>query len=505
VSEVADLAAELAPRPSKPVMVSPVSVGGSMGGGGVMSVPVESAFSAGGVMKSVRSEVQVPLAAANPEETGSWRPSAASALASLVKEEMEALAKPAPPPVVDDPVGVGDSPMSSPVGLLGDLPEASIAQPAKAKVNGNNGHSGKTPLGEGAGEMTAAHGPRNPYIANPGATYSSPAVTQYRPDRGPNTTLIAILVLGGVAVLGIVAFVIVSVMKPVAPVVTPQQPPVVQQPIAQQPPTNNPNVNTAGQPNTQPGQNPPGNTQPTAAGTNPPANTNNPPPANTAGQPGTTGTTAPPAKQPVKVAAVTAPPKPKEPGERPPPKEKPEPAEKPEKKAAEPKGGDDEFAAAFGGEKPKKETKNDKGSEKPADDSSAKKSVYVAPRARRRRHHSRVARPVRHHGSGEGQHRRDQEVRRRAEGERAGHDRQAGHEVDDSHFGQEHQGRGRLGRVQVDVPRRLRGRAHQDLAVPQAQDAGRAGRLSPSSSSYPVRTSRPRSSVRVIPSAGWRD
>ncbi len=192
LSEVEALASELAPRPSKPVIVSSAVVGGSMPVGAVMSVPVESAFSAGGMMKSVRSEVQVPLAAAGPEETGSWRPSAASALASLVKDEMEALAKPVSKAPMGEPLGVGENaPGRNGGGGLLDLPSP---EPTAERTNGKNGHS--VPLGSGPGEMTMARGPANPYMQSGGATYSSPAVTQYRPPSN-NTTLIAIIAARG--------------------------------------------------------------------------------------------------------------------------------------------------------------------------------------------------------------------------------------------------------------------------------------------------------------------
>lgn len=371
VSEVADLAAELAPRPSKPVMVSPMS-GGGMPGGGVVSVPVESAFSAGGMMKSVRGEMQVPLASAPPEETGSWRPSAASALASLVRDEMEALAKPppkAPPP--GDPVGVGDVPMQSSGGLLNDLPEASV--PPKSK--GVNGHSnGRAEAAPNPGEMTSVHGPRNPYIANPGATYSSPAVTQYRPpSEGNKTAIIAIIALSLVAVLGIGAFVLVSLLNKPQPVATNNPAPPTNNP----PPTTNPPVQppgTNGTPNVavQPAPNGTTGTPPVA-----------PPPVKPETQ-AANGTTQPakPATQPTKPAPLTKPPPS---GERPvvaarEPVEKPPKEEKPSKPVAEPRGNDDEFAAAFGSGKPeKKEPKA--AADKPAEDSSGapKKNVYIPP------------------------------------------------------------------------------------------------------------------------------
>jgi hypothetical protein len=103
VSEVKILASVLAPKPAKPIVVAPaVSVNVGMIAPSVVSVPVQSAFSAGGLVTTVQSEMQVPLAASSvsspsisaQEDTGTWRPSAASALASLVKEEADFLAKP---------------------------------------------------------------------------------------------------------------------------------------------------------------------------------------------------------------------------------------------------------------------------------------------------------------------------------------------------------------------------------------------------------------------------
>jgi predicted Zn finger-like uncharacterized protein len=390
VSEVSDLAAELAPRPTKPVMVAPVTVGGGMPGS-VVSVPVESAFSAGGMMKSVRSEVQVPLAAAAPEETGSWRPSAASALASLVKEEMEALAKP-PTNGGPEPVGVGDSPLASSGGLLNDLPEASVVQ-----KKGMNGHSNpRADAVQPPGEMTSAHGPRNPYIASPGATYSSPGVTQYRPPSDTNkTAIIAIIALSVVAVLGIGAFVLVSLnkpqvatvaqpvaMQPVPPAPGGQVAPPAQPPVAVQPNPGQPQPPAAAQP-------PPG-AQP-APGTQPPPPNPNTQAANGATGQGTGGTatkphtekstvTKPPSSSGEKlVASAKEPKEPKEPVEKPPKEEKPEKS----KPVVEAKGGDDEFAAAFGTGKPDKPEKKERASssDKSSDEGSSpkKSSVYIPP------------------------------------------------------------------------------------------------------------------------------
>jgi predicted Zn finger-like uncharacterized protein len=89
LSEVTELAALLAPRPARPIFsgaATPVPPS-------VMTVPVESAFSAGGMTRTVRSEVPVATSAS---EAG-FRPTATAALASLVKDEIEALNKPPPP------------------------------------------------------------------------------------------------------------------------------------------------------------------------------------------------------------------------------------------------------------------------------------------------------------------------------------------------------------------------------------------------------------------------
>jgi predicted Zn finger-like uncharacterized protein len=91
LSETAELASVLAPRPSKPVIVAPEPVSGTSPT--VPSGPVQSAFSAG---KASRGD-SAPASAASEEPVG-WKPSAASVLASLVKEENDALSRPPPTP-----------------------------------------------------------------------------------------------------------------------------------------------------------------------------------------------------------------------------------------------------------------------------------------------------------------------------------------------------------------------------------------------------------------------
>jgi predicted Zn finger-like uncharacterized protein len=95
LSEAPELATLLAPKPNRPVIVAaaPVTSPGLAASG-----PVESAFSAGAPSKSVRLEPVAAAAEAHAAsaEPGGWKPSAASALASLMKEEIDALKRPAP-------------------------------------------------------------------------------------------------------------------------------------------------------------------------------------------------------------------------------------------------------------------------------------------------------------------------------------------------------------------------------------------------------------------------
>ncbi|RKH61881.1 adventurous gliding motility protein GltJ [Corallococcus aberystwythensis] len=90
LSETAELASVLAPRPAKPVIVAPAPV--STSSPTIPAGPVESAFSAGSARPGVGG------GSTAPDEPVGWKPSAASVLASLVKEENDALSKPPPRP-----------------------------------------------------------------------------------------------------------------------------------------------------------------------------------------------------------------------------------------------------------------------------------------------------------------------------------------------------------------------------------------------------------------------
>lgn len=211
LSEVAELTSVLAPRPAKPVIVAPAPAAA------VVSVPIESAFSAGGVAKSVRGEMQVPLAAAPVEETsGGWKPSAASALASLAKEEIAALTR--PPSKASEPAHGEDVPLPMAGGLL-DLPAA------EEKPAGNGKHNGAH-----AAPAIAERPVANPYVAPP-PTYSSPGYSTYRPPSR-NNLLIGLAIGGAVLVLGLITLIVYLLVR--QPVYV--QPPVPSQPVAVAPP-----------------------------------------------------------------------------------------------------------------------------------------------------------------------------------------------------------------------------------------------------------------------------
>ncbi|MDX2012181.1 MAG: GYF domain-containing protein, partial [Myxococcaceae bacterium] len=346
VSEVKILATVLAPKPAKPIVVAPAAtVNPGLMAPAVVSVPVQSAFSAGGLVTTVQSEVQVPIAAAPAasiaaiEETGTWRPSAGSALASLVKEELEVLAKP-PPKKPEPAADVGG-------GLL-DLPVAEEKPVERAPE----------PV---AARPAAPPPPVNPYMANQGATFSAPAVTQYRPpsNRG---LLIGLGVGGGVLLLSLMGLVIFLALRepkvvvaPPPPVVAANPPPAAPTPVppvAVATPTPTPPV--AAPPTTPPA---PVATAPTPAPTPAPPE---PAPAPTGTTTKVTGTGIKPGTG-TKVSMAS-----------PALKEKEPPPPPPEKKETKSASDDDDFTKAFGGSGTKKE-------EAKVEPPTKKKEVYVPP------------------------------------------------------------------------------------------------------------------------------
>jgi len=354
VSEVKLLASVLAPKPAKPIVVAAAStVSAGIIAPSVVSVPVQSAFSAGGLVTTVQSEMQVPIAAAGipsanlgvQEDTGTWRPSAASALASLVKEEMEVLAK---PPPKNEPAAEAFS------GGLLDLP----VEEKPAPVSRQEQH---------ARPAAPPPPPVNPYMSNPGATFSAPAVTQYRPpsNRG---LLIGLGVGGGVILLSLIGLIIFLLVRDTRVPVTP--PPVVNVTPPAVPPSTPP---VAVAPTVTPTTPAPPPTTPIAAGTPPGTQPTVPAPA-----PNPNGTATPPptavaAKTPTtaknpRTTAVVA---------KADPKETPKAVEPVKETPKETKsGGGDDFDDLFGGDGKKKAKEEPKAAETTP---TKKKEVYIPP------------------------------------------------------------------------------------------------------------------------------
>ena len=220
LSDATELASVLAPRPAKPTIVAP-SAPPSSGRG-----PVESAFSrtTTGSQPAVGSD-------------GGWRPSAGSELASLVKEEIEALSKPA------------------------------VSKAATAKQD--PGAGGKDPEMPGLMEVPSAEFPiptapvrqERPTRKAEANSFGAAGYAAYRPPPPPPSTFFsrnrsALLLAGcGVMVIGLLIAILVLLANPQAPAITvnvpsqqpapaPQpepvkraEPPVPAQPPAQVAPT----------------------------------------------------------------------------------------------------------------------------------------------------------------------------------------------------------------------------------------------------------------------------
>jgi hypothetical protein len=261
LSEVDELAAMLAPKPAKPVIVAPVPAGVPA----VMTVPVESAFSAGGVTRTVRSEIPMMAAAPGAQEEGGWKPSAASALQSLVKEEIAALTKPAPNKVISSEHSVSEHRVPLGGGLL-DVPDPT-------PVRGNGKHVEARPAAaEVMNPMAAPYAPM---------AYQQQPYVPYRSDDSSKKLIIIGAIVGGVFLLvlvGLVGYLFASKNNSAAV----QQPPSRVVAVSQTPAAA------------------PAPVQPTTA---------TPPPA-PAVAPATTGTPPPPATakstEPVKIAPSTS-------------------------------------------------------------------------------------------------------------------------------------------------------------------------------------------------------
>lgn len=167
-----------------------------------------------------------------PEPEPGWKPSAASALASLVKEELQALQNPAPKPEPAAP--------TAPAGGLLNLPE----EPPAAPANSGSMLGDLPPIASGPAPAQAASSPKRevpvltrspaPAPAASPAPYAPPAA--YAPPARSNGPWLAVGIGGGLLGVGaIVAVLFMTVFKP-APVepVAQVEPPAA--PVAQTPP-----------------------------------------------------------------------------------------------------------------------------------------------------------------------------------------------------------------------------------------------------------------------------
>ncbi|ADO73412.1 adventurous gliding motility protein GltJ [Stigmatella aurantiaca] len=207
LSEATELAPALAPRPAKPVIVAPAAMSGQTA---AVSAPVESAFSAGAAAKSARAEIPpAPALGAEPTSSG-WKPSAASVLASLVKEENDALSKPPKPAPVAEKPAVG--------GLL-DLPppEASAPVARAAPMMAAASEHAPQPAAMPYAPPVAAPAypqpaPAYPQPAYAPAGYPQPGYGGYQPpppaapQGGSKTGLIAGIAVAAIAVVGVGLF-----------------------------------------------------------------------------------------------------------------------------------------------------------------------------------------------------------------------------------------------------------------------------------------------------------
>lgn len=176
LSETAELASVLAPRPSKPVIVAPEPVSGTSPT--VSSGPVQSAFSAG---KASRAD---GVLAASSEEPVGWKPSAASVLASLVKEENDALAKPPPTPAP----ALGREPVSQ--SRLLDVPMPPPEPVSSPSLRGADAMGAQmapaAPMPYGQQQPAPyAQQPMQPHYAQPAPYAQQPAQYPQQPGYAP--------------------------------------------------------------------------------------------------------------------------------------------------------------------------------------------------------------------------------------------------------------------------------------------------------------------------------
>jgi predicted Zn finger-like uncharacterized protein len=210
LSEATELASVLAPRPAKPVIVAPAAMAASS-----TSAPeaVESAFSAGASAKSNRPEIPAAPALGKEPPSSGWKPSAASVLASLVKEETEALTKPPPKPAAEEkPAAPGllDLPPPEPA-----LAPAARAAPMMAAAAAAEQMRAPQPAAMPYAPMAPApaYAQPAPAYAQPAyapAGYPQPAYSGYPPGAVPgqqggnNKMIVVAAIAAGAVVLAVV-------------------------------------------------------------------------------------------------------------------------------------------------------------------------------------------------------------------------------------------------------------------------------------------------------------
>ncbi|RKH88559.1 DUF4339 domain-containing protein [Corallococcus sp. AB045] len=219
LSETAELASVLAPRPAKPVIVAPAPV--STSSPTLPAGPVESAFSAGASRPGSGGNSAVA------EEPVGWKPSAASVLASLVKEENDALSKPPPRPAPSlerEPLSQSrllDVPMPPPEPVSSPaMPGAMMAAAPQAYAPPQpQGYAPQPPVQQQyAPQQPAAYAPQQPQMPYgqqpqgyppPGypAAYPPPAAA---PAGGKGRTGMMVAVTAGVLVMAGAAVVFVA-------------------------------------------------------------------------------------------------------------------------------------------------------------------------------------------------------------------------------------------------------------------------------------------------------
>ncbi len=305
LSEATELASVLAPRPARPVIVAPAAVAAP-----TAPAPVESAFSAGAAAKNTRPEIPAaPALGAEPSSSG-WKPSAASVLASLVKEENEALAKPPPKPasVVEEKPATGgllDLPPPEPVAApAAPVMAAVAAEPVRhAPQPAAMAYAPPAPAPAYAQPAPAypqpAFSPGYPQPAYPG--YPPPAVAA--PQAGNNKLFVVVGIAAAVLVLGGIGLV-VALREPAVPPAQPDEPAAV----AAVTPSPAPPAKPAEAPST-----------PTPANTAPPAAPPSEAVAAATPPPDAAPAAAPPSTPPAPAAEAPTPPKPAEPARADPP------------------------------------------------------------------------------------------------------------------------------------------------------------------------------------------